>query len=146
MDTASSSIRFTGDVCGGLRTHDSLTFRAIGTAVVVASPTTEELLVAPNGKVRMSPAPGKYAKHFIRWISDPWTTNPCRMHCVVRMKPPLLQVSCLDVVKDGSLLAMGTTTTIGVPAVIYVWDVDQRKLQQPLSLHKVNSLRPCHVT
>lgn len=48
-----------------------------------------------------------------------------------------MKVSCLDISRDGSLLAMGTTTTIGVPADIYVWDIQQCKLQQTLSLHKV---------
>ena len=33
---------------------------------------------------------------------------------------------------------MGTTTTIGVPADICVWDVEEHKLQQTLSLHKAS--------
>ena len=53
-----------------------------------------------------------------------------RMHRDLLMTSALIQISCLDVFKDGSLLAMGTCTTIGVPADIYVWDLDQRKLQQ----------------
>ncbi len=53
-----------------------------------------------------------------------------------------MQVSCLDISKDGSLLAMGTTTTIGVPADIYIWDIQQCKLLQTLSLHKVTVTFP----
>lgn len=133
METASTSIRFSGDVCGGLRTHELLTFRITGTAVVVASPTTEDLLVATNGKVCMILAPHIPAKP-----SSPILGRLPGVHaaCIAISKFGM-QVSCLDVFKDGSLLAMGTSTTIGVPADIYVWDVHQRKLQQTLSLHKV---------
>ena len=41
---------------------------------------------------------------------------------------------------------MGTTTTIGVPADIYVWDIQQCKLQQTLSLHKVLLTFPAKYT
>lgn len=51
MKFAGSSIRFSGSVCGGLHTYGSLTFRTVGTAVVVASPSTERLMVAKSGKV-----------------------------------------------------------------------------------------------
>lgn len=47
-----------------------------------------------------------------------------------------MQVSCLDVSGDGKMLAMGTATTIGVPADIYVWDIEQQKLHHTFSLHK----------
>ena len=50
-----------------------------------------------------------------------------------------MQVSCIDVSKDGSMLAMGTLTTIGVPSHIYLWDVKQLKLRHTLSLHKASS-------
>ena len=63
------------------------------------------------------------------------------MHCRSRMITALVQVSCIDVPTDGTMLAMGTTTTIGVPADIYVWVVDERKMQQTLSLHMVHLRR-----
>ena len=50
-----------------------------------------------------------------------------------------MQVSCIDVSNDGSMLAMGTVTTIGVPSHIYLWDVKQVKLCHTLSLHKASS-------
>ena len=138
METPGSLIRFSGNVCGGLRTHEALTFRAAGTAVVIASPTTEYACVARTGRVRILKTFHGVAQACMWRLSDPWTTLLCRMHCKVHMNSALVQVSCLDVFKDGSLLAMGTTTAIGVPSDIYVWDVTQRKLQQTLSLHKVN--------
>ena len=57
-----------------------------------------------------------------------------------------MQVSCLEISRDGTLLAMGTTTTIGVPADIYVWDIQQCKMQQTLSLHKVLLTFPANYT
>jgi hypothetical protein len=57
-----------------------------------------------------------------------------------------MKVSCLDISRDGSLLAMGMTTTIGVPADIYVWDIQQCKLQQTFSLHKVLLAFPANYT
>ena len=53
MKTIGSFIRFSGNVCGGLRTHESITYRTVGTSIVIASPTTEDLLVAKSGKVRI---------------------------------------------------------------------------------------------
>lgn len=37
------------------------------------------------------------------------------------------------------MLAMGTVTTIGVPSHIHLWDVEQLKLCNTLSLHKASS-------
>ena len=51
MEMQGDCIRFTGAVLGGLRTSGSRTFRASGTAVVVAQEGTEDLLIAESGRV-----------------------------------------------------------------------------------------------
>lgn len=49
----------------------------------------------------------------------------------------IVQVSCLRASSSGRLLAVGTATSMGEIAVIYIWDLLERRIIHHCALHKV---------
>ncbi|CAK0787486.1 hypothetical protein CVIRNUC_010706 [Coccomyxa viridis] len=100
-------IRFTGAVLGGLRTSGSRTFRASGTAVVVAQEGTEDLLIAKSGRVL-------------------WDVQKAEALCGA----PLLatDVSCFP--GDAQRFA-----TCGADSSLFIWQLDRPA--RKLTMHKI---------